>query len=144
MAGAPKELAAPYGKGLRETPVQSVSHESREEMAEREAKLLIDLFTEDWMNGEEKALFVETLWSEAGDVILASFLKSLDLGYSLDTIKNELFIELSRNYFKRDPEELVILETFLRNGFTIKPGEKDLKPYVYRAARALIAKTRQG
>jgi hypothetical protein len=33
-----------------------------------------------------------------------------------------------------------IREVFLANGFTIKPGCDDLKPYVYAAARALLAK----
>lgn len=32
-----------------------------------------------------------------------------------------------------------IREIFLANGFTIKEGLTDLKPYVYAAARALIA-----
>lgn len=31
-----------------------------------------------------------------------------------------------------------IREVFLANGFTIKPGETDLKPYVYDAADALL------
>lgn len=33
----------------------------------------------------------------------------------------------------------VIRDVFLRNGFTIKEGQADLKPYVYAAARELIA-----
>jgi hypothetical protein len=33
-----------------------------------------------------------------------------------------------------------IREVFLANGFTIKPGCDDLKPYVYAAARALLAR----
>ena len=32
-----------------------------------------------------------------------------------------------------------IKAVFLANGFTIKPGCDDLKPYVYKAARALLA-----
>jgi len=32
-----------------------------------------------------------------------------------------------------------IREVFMANGFTIKPGNDDLKPYVYKAARALLA-----
>lgn len=32
-----------------------------------------------------------------------------------------------------------IREVFLVNGFTIKPGNTDLKPYVFSAARALLA-----
>jgi hypothetical protein len=32
-----------------------------------------------------------------------------------------------------------IREIFLANGFTIKDGQTDLKPYVYAAARALLA-----
>ncbi len=32
-----------------------------------------------------------------------------------------------------------IREVFLANGFTIKDGQTDLKPYVYAAARALLA-----
>jgi hypothetical protein len=32
-----------------------------------------------------------------------------------------------------------IREIFLANGFTIKEGQTDLKPYVYAAARALLA-----
>ncbi len=32
-----------------------------------------------------------------------------------------------------------IREVFLANGFTIKPGHDDLKPYVYAAAREIIA-----
>jgi hypothetical protein len=32
-----------------------------------------------------------------------------------------------------------IREVFLAAGFTIKPGETDLRPYVYKAARDLIA-----
>lgn len=34
----------------------------------------------------------------------------------------------------------LIREVFLANGFTIKEGQSDLKPYVYAAARALLAK----
>ena len=34
-----------------------------------------------------------------------------------------------------------IREIFLANGFTVKPGQADLKPYVYAAARALINAT---
>lgn len=34
-----------------------------------------------------------------------------------------------------------IREIFLRNGFTIKEGHDDLKPYVYAAARDLIKET---
>lgn len=34
-----------------------------------------------------------------------------------------------------------IREIFLRNGFTIKEGHDDLKPYVYAAARELIEET---
>lgn len=33
-----------------------------------------------------------------------------------------------------------IRELFLANGFTIKEGQTDLKPYVYQAARALLSK----
>lgn len=32
-----------------------------------------------------------------------------------------------------------IREVFLANGFTIKEGQADLKPYVYAAARALLS-----
>lgn len=32
-----------------------------------------------------------------------------------------------------------IREVFMANGFTIKEGQTDLKPYVYAAARALLA-----
>ena len=35
-----------------------------------------------------------------------------------------------------------IKAVFLANGFTIKPGCDDLKPYVYKAARALLALVR--
>lgn len=42
-----------------------------------------------------------------------------------------------------DPVEVLskdeIREVFLANGFTIKPGHDDLKPYVYEAAREIIA-----
>ncbi len=34
-----------------------------------------------------------------------------------------------------------IREVFLANGFTVKEGQTDLKPYVFAAARALLAKT---
>lgn len=34
-----------------------------------------------------------------------------------------------------------IREIFLANGFTVKEGQADLKPYVYAAARALINAT---
>ena len=34
-----------------------------------------------------------------------------------------------------------IREIFLRNGFTIKEGYNDFKPYVYAAARELIEET---
>ena len=33
----------------------------------------------------------------------------------------------------------MIREAFLANGFTIKEGHNDLKPYVYAAARAILA-----
>lgn len=36
----------------------------------------------------------------------------------------------------------VVRDIFLAAGFTIKPGQTDLKPYVYAAADALIAKAR--
>lgn len=36
-----------------------------------------------------------------------------------------------------------IKAVFLANGFTIKPGCDDLKPYVYAAARALLAVLQQ-
>lgn len=39
--------------------------------------------------------------------------------------------------------ETQIRDVFLSNGFTIKPGEVDLKPYVYQAARALLEADRQ-
>lgn len=35
-----------------------------------------------------------------------------------------------------------IKELFLRNGFTIKENQEDLKPYVYAAAKELIDATR--
>ena len=38
------------------------------------------------------------------------------------------------------PSDAEIREVFLANGFTIKPGHDDLKPYVYQSARALIAR----
>lgn len=37
--------------------------------------------------------------------------------------------------------DALICEVFMRNGFTIKEGQTDLKPYVYAAARALLAAT---
>ena len=39
---------------------------------------------------------------------------------------------------QRDPLGDVIREVFLAQGFTIKPGAFDLKPYVYRAAEELL------
>lgn len=36
-------------------------------------------------------------------------------------------------------QDSLIREVFLRNGFTIKDGHDDLKPYVYAAARELLA-----
>lgn len=36
-----------------------------------------------------------------------------------------------------------IREIFLANGFTIKDGESDLKPYVFKAARAIEARAQQ-
>ena len=36
------------------------------------------------------------------------------------------------------PERAVIREVFMRNGFTIKEGQDDLKPYVYAAAEELL------
>ena len=38
------------------------------------------------------------------------------------------------------PSNAEIREVFLENGFTIKQGHDDLKPYVYKAARALLAR----
>lgn len=38
--------------------------------------------------------------------------------------------------------DALIREVFMRNGFTIKEGQTDLKPYVYAAARALLAVAR--
>jgi len=38
-----------------------------------------------------------------------------------------------------DPVRDRIREVFLRNGFVIKPGKTDLAPYVYSAARELLA-----
>jgi hypothetical protein len=43
---------------------------------------------------------------------------------------------------KQEPMELTnpqIKEIMLANGFTVKDGLEDLKPYVYAAARALLA-----
>ena len=37
-----------------------------------------------------------------------------------------------------------IRDVFLTHGFTIKPGETDLRPYVYEAARALLSKQPSG
>ena len=49
---------------------------------------------------------------------------------------------LARYGRPRTPEKLPtnaqIREVFLANGFTIKPGHDDLKPYVYEAARELL------
>lgn len=45
-------------------------------------------------------------------------------------------------YVLADPHILpddTIRAVFLANGFKIKPGHDDLKPYVYQAARALLA-----
>lgn len=39
-----------------------------------------------------------------------------------------------------EPSDAEIREVFLANGFTIRPGHGDLKPYVYQAARALITR----
>ena len=36
------------------------------------------------------------------------------------------------------PERAVIREVFMRNGFTIREGQSDLKPYVYAAAEELL------
>ena len=38
-----------------------------------------------------------------------------------------------------DVTDSMIREAFLANGFTIKDGYSDLKPYVYAAARAILA-----
>lgn len=38
-----------------------------------------------------------------------------------------------------DVTDSMIREAFLTNGFTIKDGHSDLKPYVYAAARAILA-----
>lgn len=40
----------------------------------------------------------------------------------------------------KGPTNAQIREVFLANGFTIKPGQDDLKPYVYEAARDLLAR----
>lgn len=37
------------------------------------------------------------------------------------------------------PTDAQIREVFLANGFTVKEGQTDLKPYVFQAARALLA-----
>lgn len=39
-----------------------------------------------------------------------------------------------------DPLKTIVRETLLENGFTIKEGETDLKPYVYNAVSALLLK----
>lgn len=39
---------------------------------------------------------------------------------------------------KQQVPDSVIRDVFLRNGFTIKEGQDDLKPYVYAAARELL------
>lgn len=38
-----------------------------------------------------------------------------------------------------DVTDSMIREAFLTNGFTIKDGHSDLKPYVYAAARAILS-----
>jgi hypothetical protein len=40
---------------------------------------------------------------------------------------------------RAEPTNDQIRAVFLAHGFTIKPGHDDLKPYVYEAARALLA-----
>lgn len=49
---------------------------------------------------------------------------------------------------KEDNRQIVpdskIREIFLRNGFTIKEGYDDLKPYIYAAARELVEETVKG
>ena len=40
---------------------------------------------------------------------------------------------------RADVTDSMIREAFLTNGFTIKDGHSDLKPYVYAAARAILA-----
>lgn len=40
----------------------------------------------------------------------------------------------------KGPSDAEIRDVFLENGFTIKPGPDDLKPYVYKAVRALITR----
>lgn len=110
-----------------------------EEEAKAQVKSLFEFFVEDWMNEEDTALFLKTLWAEVGPTLQKSFVESSALGYSVEAIRNEAFIEIKRSYFKCPEVDVLILQTFLRNGFTIKPGERDLKPYVYEAARKLIA-----
>lgn len=44
---------------------------------------------------------------------------------------------------QRDLSNDAIREVFLANGFTVKEGQTDLKPYVFAAARALLARAAQ-
>lgn len=66
--------------------------------------------------------------------------KARDMGYGNVT---EALVELER--IKEQAEQprpvnrSVIRDVFLRNGFTIKEGHSDLKPYVYAAAEELLA-----
>ena len=46
---------------------------------------------------------------------------------------------LAQSPARQELTDTQIREVFLENGFTIKEGQTDLKPYVYSAARALLA-----
>ena len=46
---------------------------------------------------------------------------------------------MSTELKQEEVTDSMIREAFLANGFTIKDGHSDLKPYVYAAARAILA-----
>ena len=66
-----------------------------------------------------------------------------DAGRYLDLKAKPDFFEVAIFYTTPQPAvrltDAQIREVFLANGFTIKDGQTDLKPYVYQAARALLS-----
>lgn len=59
-----------------------------------------------------------------------------------DPLRRELSALLATAKPAADGERELIREVFLRNGFSIKDGHDDLKPYVYAAGFDLLEKAR--
>lgn len=62
-----------------------------------------------------------------------------ELGNAHDFYQSQITTPQPAQATQAEVTDSMIREAFLANGFTIKDGHSDLKPYVYAAARAILA-----